>query len=41
VVEIAPQQAEEAVDLANGAGFAEARVEHDLAGRPRVLVAGR
>jgi release factor glutamine methyltransferase len=41
VVEIAPQQAEAAVDLAKGAGFGEPRVEPDLAGRPRVLVAGR
>ena len=39
VVEIAPHQAERAVALAVAAGFGEARVEPDLAGRPRALVA--
>lgn len=38
VVEIAPCQAEAAVDLALRAGFAEAEVRPDLAGRDRVLV---
>jgi len=39
VVEIAPGQAAAVVDLALGAGFEAARVEPDLAGRPRVLIA--
>jgi hypothetical protein len=39
VVEIAPHQAERAVALAFAAGFAEADVHPDLAGRPRALVA--
>jgi release factor glutamine methyltransferase len=39
VVEIAPWQAERAVDLALAAGFASAEVRPDLAVRPRVLVA--
>jgi len=41
VVEIAPDQAGAVVELARRAGFAKAVVEVDLAGRPRVLVAGR
>jgi release factor glutamine methyltransferase len=41
VVEIAPDQAGSVVGLALEAGFATARVEADLAGRPRVLLAGR
>lgn len=41
VVELAPQQAEPAVALARRAGFATAVVRDDLAGRPRILVAGR
>ena len=39
VVELAPHQAARAVDSARRAGFAETRVERDLAGRERVLVA--
>lgn len=39
VVEIAPHQAAFAVEAARGAGLREPRVEPDLAGRPRVLVA--
>jgi release factor glutamine methyltransferase len=39
VVEIAPHQAEPAVELAAAAGFAAAEVRPDLAGRPRALVA--
>lgn len=41
VVEIAPHQAERAVELAREAGFDTAVVEDDLGGRPRVLVARR
>jgi hypothetical protein len=41
VVEIAPDQAGSAVDLAREAGFRIAAVADDLAGRPRVLVARR
>ncbi len=41
VVEIAPGQAGAALELAHEAGFPTASVEHDLAGRPRVLVAER
>ncbi len=41
VVEIAPQQATAALELANEAGLREASVADDLAGRARVLVAGR
>ena len=41
VVEIAPHQAGAALELARNAGFAWAKVEDDLAGRERVLVAGR
>jgi release factor glutamine methyltransferase len=41
VVEIAPHQAEAATSLASGIGYAETRVEQDLAGRPRALVARR
>jgi release factor glutamine methyltransferase len=39
VVEIAPDQARAALELANDAGFVASSVEQDLAGRPRVLVA--
>ncbi|MGH2684093.1 MAG: peptide chain release factor N(5)-glutamine methyltransferase [Actinomycetota bacterium] len=39
VVEIAPHQAERAVELARAAGFHEASVEPDLTGRPRVVLA--
>ena len=39
VLEHAPHQADAVVDLARGAGFVEARVEADLTGRPRALVA--
>lgn len=41
VVEIAPQQAAAALGMARKAGFAGSRVEADLAGRLRALVAGR
>ena len=41
VVEIAPQQASAATDLARAAGFGTVSVEDDLVGRPRVLVARR
>ena len=41
VVELAPHQAERAVELALEAGFAEAFVRHDMTARPRVLVARR
>ena len=40
VVELAPQQAEAAVSAARALGYDEVRVEPDLAGQPRVLVAG-
>jgi release factor glutamine methyltransferase len=39
VIEIAPHQAAAATALASGLGYAETRVEQDLAGRPRALVA--
>ena len=39
VVEIAPHQALSALELSRSAGFREAVVEEDLAGRPRALVA--
>ena len=39
VIEIAPHQADAAKDLAGRHGFVEARVERDLAGRERALVA--
>jgi release factor glutamine methyltransferase len=39
VVEVAPHQARPAVSLAFEAGFVEAEFRHDLAGRPRALVA--
>jgi release factor glutamine methyltransferase len=39
VIELAPHQAERALALALGAGFTDVRVDHDLVGRPRVLVA--
>lgn len=39
VIEIAPHQADAAVALAYEAGFVEAEVRPDLAGRPRALVA--
>jgi release factor glutamine methyltransferase len=41
VIELAPHQAEAALSMAQRSGFADARVEPDLAGRPRVLVAAR
>ncbi len=41
VVELAPSQERAAVDVAVTAGLVTARVEPDLAGRPRVLVAVR
>lgn len=41
VMELAPHQAEWAVDRARGAGFAAAEVRTDLAGRDRTLVARR
>ena len=40
VVELAPQQAEAAVSAARALGYDEVRVEPDLAGQPRALVAG-
>jgi release factor glutamine methyltransferase len=39
VVELAPHQAERALELADGAGFTDVRVDQDLVGRARVLVA--
>jgi len=39
VVEIAPTQVDDAIALAEAAGFTEARVAPDLWGRPRALVA--
>jgi release factor glutamine methyltransferase len=39
VVELAPHQADAALELAGAAGFTDARVARDLAGRDRVLVA--
>ncbi len=39
VVELAPHQAGAAVELARGLGYADVRVEPDLAGRSRTLVA--
>jgi release factor glutamine methyltransferase len=39
VVELAPYQADAAADLARGLGYEEVRVEPDLVGRPRALVA--
>ena len=41
VVEIAPHQADAAVDAARRAGFGTVRTERDLAGRVRMLVARR
>ena len=41
VVEIAPHQAAAAVDQARATGFARVEVKPDLAGRDRVLLAGR
>jgi release factor glutamine methyltransferase len=41
VIELAPHQAEAALSMAQRSGFANVRVEPDLAGRPRVLVAAR
>ncbi|MDQ1361257.1 MAG: release factor glutamine methyltransferase [Acidimicrobiaceae bacterium] len=41
VIELAPHQGEAALSMAQRSGFADARVEPDLAGRPRVLVAAR
>lgn len=40
VVEIAPHQAEPAAAVARSVGFANVTVEPDLAGRPRMVVAG-
>jgi release factor glutamine methyltransferase len=40
VVEIAPAQAEAVLERARSTGLSRAEVRHDLAGRPRVLVAG-
>jgi release factor glutamine methyltransferase len=39
VVEIAPSQGDSVIALARAAGFTDARVERDLTGRARVLVA--
>ena len=39
VVELAPGQAERAAALARAAGFGDVRVERDLTGRERALVA--
>jgi release factor glutamine methyltransferase len=39
VIELAPHQAAAAQDLAQGMGYAEVRIEDDLAHRPRALVA--
>jgi release factor glutamine methyltransferase len=39
VVELAPDQAERAVELASSVGYAAARWEADLSGRPRMLIA--
>jgi release factor glutamine methyltransferase len=39
VLELAPHQADRAHELATGAGFADVRVDRDLVGRARVLVA--
>jgi len=39
VCEIAPHQSGEAIERARAAGFSDAGVRPDLAGRPRVLVA--
>lgn len=39
VVEMAPQHAPHALDLAASAGYVAVRVEQDLAGRPRTVVA--
>jgi release factor glutamine methyltransferase len=41
VIELAPQQADAAQDQARQLGYDEVRVESDLAGRPRALVARR
>ncbi len=41
VCEIAPHQADAVIALALANGFGEAVVRHDLAARPRVLVARR
>jgi len=38
VLEIAPHQAERAIDLAHAAGFDDVEVRADLTGRPRALV---
>jgi release factor glutamine methyltransferase len=39
VIELAPHQAEAAMSIATGLGYAGPRVEQDMAGRPRALVA--
>ncbi|HEX4245525.1 MAG TPA: peptide chain release factor N(5)-glutamine methyltransferase, partial [Acidimicrobiales bacterium] len=41
VIELAPHQAEVAAALARRRGFVDVRVEPDLAGRPRALVASK
>jgi release factor glutamine methyltransferase len=41
VIEVAPHQADAASSMARRAGLAHVRVEPDLAGRPRALVATR
>jgi methylase of polypeptide subunit release factors len=41
VVEMAPHQAQAAVAAARAAGFSDVRVERDLAGRDRAVVARR
>jgi release factor glutamine methyltransferase len=39
VIELAPHQAEEAMSMAAGLGYTGTRVEQDMTGRPRALVA--
>jgi release factor glutamine methyltransferase len=41
IVEIAPDQATRVLEIARESGFSAMRVEEDLAGRERVLVAER
>ncbi len=41
IIELAPHQADAALSMARRAGLADGRVEVDLAGRPRALVATR
>jgi hypothetical protein len=40
-IELGPSQASAAAEVAGSAGFGQIRVERDLAGRDRTLVAGR